>query len=150
MFQDSERVKEAASVLECLLRVNSSIGFIVFSFGHAYAKLALFLYGGSTLVTGIGPVLLQCHCLAILFLAINGITECYAAATMNVAELNKFAYNYVFLLKLNTYTLMFTLFFCLNFQIQCGNGCIICDVFIYIFVIFYNFGRNWFYFGKLL
>ncbi|XP_025416650.1 protein RFT1 homolog isoform X2 [Sipha flava] len=88
--QDSNRIKEAASVLECLLRVNSSIGLTVLSFGQAYAKLALFLYGGSALATGIGPVLLQLHCLAILFLAVNGITECYAAATMNVTELNKY------------------------------------------------------------
>lgn len=76
--------------MECLLRVNSSIGLIALTFGQAYAKLALFFYGGSTLATGIGPLLLQLHCLAILFLAINGITECYAAATMNVTQLNKY------------------------------------------------------------
>lgn len=67
-------------------------------FGQAYAKLALFLYGGSTLATGIGPVLMQLHCMAILFLAVNGITECYAAATMNVAELNRSVCNYLFIL----------------------------------------------------
>lgn len=70
---------------------------IALSFGQAYAKLALFLYGGSALATGIGPVLLKLHCLAILFLAVNGITECYAAATMNVAELNKFVVCILFL-----------------------------------------------------
>lgn len=103
IIQDSNSIKEAVSVLEYLLRVNSSIGLIVLSFGQAYAKLALFLYGGSTLAIGIGPVLLQLHCLAILFLAINGITECYAAATMNVAELNKFVCNLFYLLKYNYY-----------------------------------------------
>jgi oligosaccharide translocation protein RFT1 len=85
-----------------LLRVNSSIGLTVLSFGQAYAKLALFLYGGSALATGIGPVLLQLHCLAILFLAVNGITECYAAATMNVTELNKLVC-YFFLLSQNIF-----------------------------------------------
>lgn len=88
--------------MECLLRVNSSIGLIALSFGQAYAKLALFFYGGSTLATGIGPVLLQLHSLAIMFLAINGITECYAAATMNVDELNKFVdSNIIYKYKLN-------------------------------------------------
>lgn len=70
------------------------------SFGQAYAKLALFFYGGSTLATGIGPVLLKFHCLAISFLAVNGITECYAAATMNVAELNKLVFKFVFELNI--------------------------------------------------
>ncbi|XP_025204613.1 protein RFT1 homolog [Melanaphis sacchari] len=132
--QDANRIKEAASVLECLLRVNSSIGLIALSFGQAYAKLVLFLYGGSTLATGIGPVLLQMHSLAILFLAVNGITECYAAATMNVAELNKYNVEMVVLSVIFLFiSLLFSTFFggigfifanCCNFTfriIQCGR-----------------------------
>ncbi|VVC24560.1 Hypothetical protein CINCED_3A001858 [Cinara cedri] len=132
--QDSDRIKEAVSVLECLLRVNSSIGLIALCFGQAYAKLALFLYGGSALATGIGPVLLQLHCMAILFLAVNGITECYAAATMNVAELNRYNMEMVILsviflfISLLFSTLLggigFILANCCNFTvriIQCGR-----------------------------
>ncbi|XP_050543409.1 protein RFT1 homolog isoform X2 [Daktulosphaira vitifoliae] len=132
--QDSNRIKEVVNVLECLLRVNSSIGLVVLSFGQAYAKLALYLYGGSALAVGIGPIILKMHCLSILFLAVNGIIECYAAATMNITELNQYNVEMVYLSVIFIFIsfvlssffggLGFILANCCNFAfriIQCGR-----------------------------
>lgn len=110
-------------------------------FGQAYAKLVLFLYGGSTLANGIGPVLLQLHCMAILFLAVNGITECYAAATMNVSELNRFVCNYLFIFMRNillkkyvhSYIILFVLF---RYNVEMV---ILSVIFLFISLLFSSF-----------
>lgn len=82
-------MQEAALVLQQLLRGVVSLGLLAFCFGQAYSRLALLLYGGPGLSEGLGPLLLRTHCLAILLLAINGTTECYALATMNTAQLDR-------------------------------------------------------------
>lgn len=80
---------EAARVLENLLRCVISLGLLVLFFGQSYAKMALLLYGGRNLAYGLGAKLLKTHCIAILLMAVNGSTECYALSTMNTKELNK-------------------------------------------------------------
>lgn len=82
-------MKEAAQVLQRLLRVVVSLGLVALCFGQAYARLVLLLYGGSSLAEGLAPLLLRTHTLAILLLAINGTTECYALATMDTSHLDK-------------------------------------------------------------
>lgn len=89
-FQAS--MDEAAFVLKNLLRCVSSLGLLVLFFGQGYAKMALFLYGGKNLAYGLGTKLLKTHCLAILLMAINGSTECYALSTMNTKEINKWVF----------------------------------------------------------
>ncbi|KAF5285563.1 hypothetical protein FQR65_LT13197 [Abscondita terminalis] len=92
--QNKKNVQEASVVLSHLCRVVTSIGFIVVIFGQSYSHTLLYLYGGDVLTDDSLPtVLLQFHCIAILLLAVNGVTECYVFATMNHKELDK--YNYV-------------------------------------------------------
>jgi oligosaccharide translocation protein RFT1 len=80
---------ECANVLYQLLRCITCIGLVIMVFGQSYSRLLLYVYGGDSLIMGPGPTLMQTHCLAVLLLAINGITECYAFATMNTAQLDK-------------------------------------------------------------
>lgn len=85
-------VGEAAIVLRRLLRLVSSVGLVVLVFGQAYSGVLLRLYGGAALTTDSLPAhLLRCHCLAVLLLAVNGVTEAYAFATMPAAAID--AYN---------------------------------------------------------
>ncbi|KAL1117181.1 hypothetical protein AAG570_004508 [Ranatra chinensis] len=91
--QNEVQMTEAATVLRQLLRFVVSVGVAVVCFGQAYSRLLLALYGGTGLAEGVGPMLLRTHCLAILLLALNGTTECYALATMNTAQLDR--YNHV-------------------------------------------------------
>ena len=81
---------EAATILEQLLRLVVSVGVVVVGFGQAYSRLVLQIYGGAALASGLGPLLLRTHSLAILLLAVNGSTECYALATMNTKQLDRY------------------------------------------------------------
>ena len=79
------------------------LGLLVFGLGYSYCHLLLHLYGGDTLAEGTGPDLLRaqvflkffypvilyliCQCLLILFLAVNGVTECFARSAMSEAEI---------------------------------------------------------------
>lgn len=77
-------------MLQRLLRTVVSLGLVALCFGQAYARLVLLLYGGTSLAAGLAPLLLKVHSLAILLLAINGTTECYALATMDTAHLDRY------------------------------------------------------------
>uniref|UniRef100_A0A1B6DLV9 Protein RFT1 homolog n=1 Tax=Clastoptera arizonana TaxID=38151 RepID=A0A1B6DLV9_9HEMI len=88
--QHPSQMKEAATVLCQLLRFVVSLGLMALSFGQAYARLVLLLYGGPSLADGLAPLLLKTHCLAVLLVAVNGTTECYSLATMNTKQLNRY------------------------------------------------------------
>jgi hypothetical protein len=88
-FHSQKHMAESANVLYQLLRCITCIGLVIVVFGQSYSHLLLYLYGGESLIMGPGPTLMRTHCLAVLLLAINGITECYAFATMNTAQLDK-------------------------------------------------------------
>ncbi|XP_021922938.1 protein RFT1 homolog isoform X2 [Zootermopsis nevadensis] len=90
--QNQKHMAEAANVLYQLLRCITCIGLVILVFGQSYSCFLLYLYGGESLIMGPGPTLMRTHCLAVLLLAINGITECYAFATMNAAQLDKYNY----------------------------------------------------------
>ncbi|KAF5289728.1 hypothetical protein FQA39_LY03645 [Lamprigera yunnana] len=92
--QDQKSVHEASTVLSHLCRVVVTIGLIVIVFGQSYSHTLLYLYGGKVLTSDPLPTtLLQFHCIAVLLLAVNGITECYVFATMDNEQLDK--YNYI-------------------------------------------------------
>ena len=65
-------------------------GLIIVFFGYSFSHLVLHLYGGRTLSEGLGPDLLRSQCFLILFLAINGVTECFARAVMTDSEINTY------------------------------------------------------------
>lgn len=84
---------EAASVLSQVCRAVTSIGLIGLVFGQSFAGTILLLYGGADFVEGGLPeTLLRWHCVAIVLLAVNGVTEGYIFATKSSTEID--AYNY--------------------------------------------------------
>ncbi len=66
------------------------LSLLVIAFGIPYSRFVLNLYGGSNLIDGPGVALLQLYCVYILFLAVNGITEAFAQATMSLEELKRY------------------------------------------------------------
>ncbi|XP_031629775.1 protein RFT1 homolog [Contarinia nasturtii] len=92
--QPRDKVEQAHSVLYNLLKVVTSIGLIGVVYGQSYAKTVLTLYGGTKFVDddGLSVILLRCHALAIILLAVNGICEGYMFATMTSNELDKYNY----------------------------------------------------------
>jgi len=90
--EKQENIEEVSVGLYRLLRLMSLLGLIILTFGFSYSHLLLHLYGGSNLTVGSGPDLLRAQCLLVLFLAVNGITECFAMAVMSQADIVKFNY----------------------------------------------------------
>ncbi|XP_014239575.1 protein RFT1 homolog isoform X3 [Cimex lectularius] len=91
--QNSIQMAEAAFVLKGLLKCVTSLGIIVVCFGQGYSRLLLMFYGGSALSDSLATLLLRTHCFAVLLLALNGTTECYALATMNANQIDR--YNHI-------------------------------------------------------
>jgi len=80
-------IEKVEQGLHRLLRLMTLLGLLVFGLGFSYCHLLLHLYGGDTLTLGTGPDLLRAQCLLILFLAVNGVTECFARSAMSEAEI---------------------------------------------------------------
>ncbi|XP_055376756.1 protein RFT1 homolog [Condylostylus longicornis] len=103
--QDKEKVNETGFVLKTLFMIITSVGIIIFVFGQYYSGIALYLYGGADFVSdGLSEKLLRWHCLAILFLAVNGISEAFMFATNSSIEIDKYnvymaGFSIVFLLS---------------------------------------------------
>lgn len=92
--QDTNKVNEAGNVLKTLCIGVTSIGLLAFTFGQSYSHTVLYIYGGADFVAGGLPEsLLKWHCLAICFMAVNGITEGYMFATNTSKDIDK--YNYI-------------------------------------------------------
>ncbi|KAH0952882.1 hypothetical protein HN011_004762 [Eciton burchellii] len=87
--QNSMKMQESVNVLTQLCSVVMSIGLIVLVFGQSYSSTLLWLYGGSKLILPLPVLLLKAHCLAVLLLGINGVTECYTNATADSATINR-------------------------------------------------------------
>ncbi|XP_060521470.1 protein RFT1 homolog [Cylas formicarius] len=91
--QNQINISESAEVLRHLCKIVTSIGLVVVTFGQSYSYTLLYLYGGQKLVESTLPtILLQCHCIAIVLLAVNGVTEAYAFATMTNKQLDRYNY----------------------------------------------------------
>uniref|UniRef100_A0A1A9UHZ1 Protein RFT1 homolog n=1 Tax=Glossina austeni TaxID=7395 RepID=A0A1A9UHZ1_GLOAU len=87
------KVQEAGIVLGHLSMTVISIGLLALCFGQSYSHTLLYLYGGADFIAGGLPeILLKWHCLAICFLAINGITEGYMFATNTSHDIDKYNY----------------------------------------------------------
>lgn len=82
-------MKEGVNVLEQLCAVVTSIGLIILVFSQSYASLLLWIYGGEKLTGSLSISLMKAHCLAVLLLGINGVTECYTNATADDKIINK-------------------------------------------------------------
>lgn len=67
----------------------TSIGLLILVFGQSYSSTLLWLYGGAKLTSHLPVLLMRAHCLAILLLGVNGVTECYTNATADSATINK-------------------------------------------------------------
>lgn len=83
------KIQESINVLTHMCSAVTSIGFIILVFGQSYSSTLLWLYGGAKLTSNLPVLLLRAHCLAILLLGINGVTECYTNATADSATINK-------------------------------------------------------------
>ncbi|KAI6077129.1 Protein RFT1-like protein [Aix galericulata] len=113
VVEDEDDIAMAANVLEQLLKLVLLIGLTITVFGYAFSQLALDIYGGSMLSSGTGPNLLRCYSLYVLFLAINGVTECFTFALMCKEEVDR--YNFVML------ALSFT-FLCISYFLTHWHG----------------------------
>ena len=98
---DLSKEKEASRHLHILLKGLVLLGVVVLAFGYSFSHLLLHIYGGELLSSGVGPALMRTHCVYVMFLAVNGISECYAFAAMNTEEIS--SYNR----KLGLMTLLF-------------------------------------------
>ncbi|XP_033175312.1 protein RFT1 homolog isoform X2 [Bombus vosnesenskii] len=87
--QNPVKIQESVNVLTHLCSAVMSIGLVVLVFGQSYSSTLLWLYGGTKLISHLPVLLMRAHCLAILLLGINGVTECYSNATADSATINK-------------------------------------------------------------
>ncbi|XP_055613207.1 protein RFT1 homolog [Uranotaenia lowii] len=95
--QNREKVNEAYQVLSYVCKTVTSIGLLGFVFGQSYSGTLLLLYGGADFVEGGLPeVLLRWHSLAIVLLALNGITEGYMFATNTSKQIDTYNYYMAF------------------------------------------------------
>uniref|UniRef100_A0A9J2PVW5 Protein RFT1 homolog n=1 Tax=Ascaris lumbricoides TaxID=6252 RepID=A0A9J2PVW5_ASCLU len=85
--QQQDEVKRAVSTLEGLLHLTVVTGVIVCVFAVPYSPLAVSIYGGDLLSKNSGAAILRFYCVYIVIIAVNGITECFAMATMSSAQL---------------------------------------------------------------
>uniref|UniRef100_A0A1Q3F2T3 Protein RFT1 homolog n=1 Tax=Culex tarsalis TaxID=7177 RepID=A0A1Q3F2T3_CULTA len=95
--QNREKVNEACLVLSYVCKTVTSIGLLGFVYGQSYSGTLLLLYGGAEFVEGGLPeILLRWHCLAIVLLALNGITEGYMFATNTSKQIDTYNYYMAF------------------------------------------------------
>ncbi|KAL3984936.1 Rft family protein [Acanthocheilonema viteae] len=80
-------MKKGINAMNGLLHIVIVIGTVIFVFAIPYSPLAVKIYGGALLINNAGANILRFYCFYIIVIAINGITECFAMATMNEEEL---------------------------------------------------------------
>lgn len=87
--QNGDNVKQAANVLQDILRVYGLVSLVAFAIGPAAAPLLLRLVAGARWSdTGAGDVL-GTYCYYIPLLAVNGVSEAFVSATASTSELRK-------------------------------------------------------------
>lgn len=80
-------------MLSYVCKTVTSIGLMGFVFAQSYAGTVLLLYGGQDFVAGGLPeLLLRWHSVAIVLMAVNGVSEGYMFATNTSKEID--VYNY--------------------------------------------------------
>ena len=83
---------EPSRNLGILLRYLVLFGLVIMAFGYSFSHALLHLYAGELLSGGIGPSLLRSHCALVTFLAVNGVSECYAFAVMGSEAISRYNY----------------------------------------------------------
>jgi len=111
--KDKEEKAATAERLYQLLRSMTLIGLLVAVFGQFYSHALLHLYGGVKLSEGMGPGLLRGQSIFVLFMAVNGITECFAFAAMTSKQVER--YNF-------TLALMTSIFLALAYYLAKSMG----------------------------
>lgn len=101
---------------ENLLKFVSLIGITVLVYGQSYSQLLLQIYGGDKLGQNeICVNMLRLHCVYVLLLAINGVTESFFNATMDNEQLAKnnnrlIIFSVLFLLLANGFSIIFGIY----------------------------------------
>lgn len=92
--RQKSKILKSLAICTNMVKLMFLIGLLLFIYGFNAANLTLHIYGGSKfLADEFGPLaikLFQCHCIYILFIALNGILEAYSFSVMNAAQLNEF------------------------------------------------------------
>ena len=86
-------------------------------------------------ISGIGPTLLRGHCFFVLFMAVNGVSECYSFAIMTSEQVDKYNYKMtlmaIFFLSISWILaklfgpLGFILANCCNFAMRILHSCFV-------------------------
>ncbi|VDK89384.1 unnamed protein product, partial [Onchocerca ochengi] len=80
-------VKKGISAMNSLLHIVTVVGTVIFIFAISYSPLAIKIYGGALLINNADNAnILRLYCFYIIIIAINGIVECFAMATMDEEE----------------------------------------------------------------
>jgi len=90
--QTAGTLKECYKVLTLMLHFVVLISVTVVVFGFSYSKLFLLLYGGELLATNMAVNLLRTYCFYLVFLAINGISECFTVASLSDNNLERYTF----------------------------------------------------------
>ncbi|CAG9540760.1 unnamed protein product [Cercopithifilaria johnstoni] len=80
-------VEEGVNAMNGLLHIVIVVGTVIFIFAIPYSPLVVKIYGGAVLINNAGANILRFYCFYLIVIAINGITECFAMATMIEEEL---------------------------------------------------------------
>ena len=83
-------LKKVSETYFGLLRIVINLGIVVLVFGIPYSSIVVKLYGGDVLVENEGHKMLDLYLVYLLVMAINGITECFAFASMGSNEVIEF------------------------------------------------------------
>ncbi|EGD75027.1 hypothetical protein PTSG_07252 [Salpingoeca rosetta] len=79
----------AGTVLQTLLKTAVMVGLVLACFGQGYSRLLLGIYGGENLAQDDGVLLLQAYSVYVLCMALNGISECFVAASSSREEIDE-------------------------------------------------------------
>ena len=96
VYSEQQQIKHANAQItpketfENLMKIVSLIGSVVLVFGQSYSQLLLQLYGGDKLgKNDVCVNMLRLHCVYVLLLAVNGVTESFYNATMSNVQIEK-------------------------------------------------------------
>uniref|UniRef100_A0A914YC46 Protein RFT1 homolog n=1 Tax=Panagrolaimus superbus TaxID=310955 RepID=A0A914YC46_9BILA len=85
--ESQETLKKVSTTYFSLLRIIINLGLVVLVFGIPYATLVIRIYGGEQVAENNGGQMLMLYLVYLLIMAVNGITECFAFASMGTNEI---------------------------------------------------------------
>lgn len=90
------RIIQSLEICSTLVKLMLLVGLTLFVYGFNLASIVVHLYGGHNLTSGeyghLAVRLFGLHCVYIIFIALNGILECYSFAAMDTRQLDRFTY----------------------------------------------------------